>query len=48
MVVAAARGVASVADTSTGGDVGPMKMTGGVFLRLRRSATTEMEDYNSR
>ena len=42
-------GVASVADASTGGDVGPMKTMGGVvFLHLRRSAAAEMEDCNSR
>ena len=37
-------GVESVADASTGGDAGPMKTTGEVFLHLRRSAATEMED----
>ena len=47
-VVAAAGDVASVAGASTEGDAGPMKTTGEVFLHLRRSATAEMEDCNSR
>ena len=47
-VVVAVGGVASVADASTRGDARPMKMTGEVFLHLRRSAAKEMEDCNSR